>query len=232
MPGFGTVVTGTLQGASLAVGQDVRVYPGEQVTKIRGLQIARAEADRGVAGQPDRGQPGLPGGRGRSAWRRACAAGRPRPFAAPRCPFAPPGGRAADPRTECRGRFLHRSLRSLGPVDVARPRAAQPGDDGWVQVRLRQPLALVTGDRFIVRRPSPSVTIGGGEVIDPAPARHRRFRPDVLAALDTLSAGDPAEIVLQRIVRAARGQIAPRWTVWWTERCRGPGHADTIARNR
>ena len=27
MPGFGTVVTGTLLGASLAVGQDVRVYP-------------------------------------------------------------------------------------------------------------------------------------------------------------------------------------------------------------
>ncbi len=38
MPGFGTVVTGTLLGASLAVGQDVRVYPSEQVTKIRGLQ--------------------------------------------------------------------------------------------------------------------------------------------------------------------------------------------------
>ncbi len=66
-------------------------------------------------------------------------------------------------------------------------------------MRLREPLALVKGDRFIVRRPSPSVTIGGGEVIDAAPARHRRFKPDVLAVLETLSAGDPAEIVLQHL---------------------------------
>ncbi|MGI8475019.1 MAG: SelB C-terminal domain-containing protein, partial [Thermomicrobiales bacterium] len=46
---------------------------------------------------------------------------------------------------------------------------------------------------------SPSVTIGGGEVIDAAPVRHRRFRPDVLLSLDTMLLGSPDEIVLQAI---------------------------------
>lgn len=58
------------------------------------------------------------------------------------------------------------------------------------------------GDRFIVRTPSPPATVGGGEVIDPNPGRkHRRFRPDVIARLETLARGTPAEIVLQSLER-------------------------------
>ncbi|MGH2617371.1 MAG: SelB C-terminal domain-containing protein, partial [Thermomicrobiales bacterium] len=72
----------------------------------------------------------------------------------------------------------------------------EPGDTAWVQVRFRAPLAVRKHDRFIVRRASPSETIGGGEVVDPNPPRHRRFRPETLAALETLAAGTPDEIVL------------------------------------
>ena len=73
----------------------------------------------------------------------------------------------------------------------------EPGDDALVQLRLREPVATLKGDRFIVRRASPSETIGGGEVIDAVPARHRRFREEVVTALETLEKGSPAEIVLQ-----------------------------------
>jgi selenocysteine-specific elongation factor len=79
-----------------------------------------------------------------------------------------------------------------------------PGDTAWVQLRFRQPVAVLRGDRFIVRRPSPSETIGGGTVIDPAPVRHRRFRPEVISALETLAAGSPDEIVLQELEREPR----------------------------
>ena len=48
-----------------------------------------------------------------------------------------------------------------------------------------------------MRRPSPSETLGGGEIIDPNPPRHRRFRPETIAALETLAAGAPDEILLQ-----------------------------------
>ncbi len=77
-----------------------------------------------------------------------------------------------------------------------------PGQSGWAQLRLQEPVALVKGDRFIVRVPSPPATVGGGIVVDPHPGRrHRRFRPEVLARLETLAQGSPAEILLQALER-------------------------------
>ncbi|HET9017225.1 MAG TPA: SelB C-terminal domain-containing protein, partial [Thermomicrobiaceae bacterium] len=74
-----------------------------------------------------------------------------------------------------------------------------PGLEGWLQLRFPEPLVAVKGDRFILRRPSPSLTIGGGAVVDPHPRRHRRFRSDVVAALDVLATGTPEEIVVQAL---------------------------------
>jgi selenocysteine-specific elongation factor len=84
-----------------------------------------------------------------------------------------------------------------------------PGQSGWVQLRLATAVPLVKGDRFIVRLPSPSLTIGGGMVVDPHPGRrHRRFRPDVIERLETLAQGTPAEITLQTLER--RGAMVGR----------------------
>jgi len=59
------------------------------------------------------------------------------------------------------------------------------------------------GDRYILRRPSPSETLGGGIVLDPNPPyRHKRFDQDVLDHLETLSAGDPVDVLRQTISRA------------------------------
>ena len=75
----------------------------------------------------------------------------------------------------------------------------RPGDEGWVQLRLEQPLAVARGDRCILRIPTPSLTVGGGRVLDPHPPRHRRFRRDVIATLETQSRGTPAERLLQAL---------------------------------
>jgi selenocysteine-specific elongation factor len=59
-------------------------------------------------------------------------------------------------------------------------------------------MALVRGDRFIIRRPSPSETIGGGLVVQPHPPRtHRRFQAEVLASLEVLLRGSPEDLLLQ-----------------------------------
>jgi selenocysteine-specific elongation factor len=73
-----------------------------------------------------------------------------------------------------------------------------PGDEGWLQLRLEKPLALAPGDRFILRRPSPAETIGGGVVVDPHPGRRwRRFDRRVIEQLETRLAGTPAERLAQ-----------------------------------
>src|SRR5207248_11375519 len=72
----------------------------------------------------------------------------------------------------------------------------QPGQSAWVQLRLSRPAVLARRDRFILRIPSPSTTIGGGEVVEVQPRYHRRFQAPVLEALERLSHGSPEELVL------------------------------------
>ncbi|HEX6776644.1 MAG TPA: SelB C-terminal domain-containing protein, partial [Ktedonobacterales bacterium] len=71
----------------------------------------------------------------------------------------------------------------------------QPGQHGWVQLKLAEPVAVARRDRFILRIPSPSLTIGGGEIIDTQPRHHKRHQPTVLAALEVLERGAPEEVL-------------------------------------
>ena len=78
----------------------------------------------------------------------------------------------------------------------------EPGAEGFLQLRLERPVVVVPGDRFILRQPSPSQTLGGGSVLNPLPRRRwRRFDVQALARLETLSRGAPEEIVLQSLAR-------------------------------
>jgi selenocysteine-specific elongation factor len=78
----------------------------------------------------------------------------------------------------------------------------EPGQTGWLQLATTEPVAITRGDRFILRRPSPGETIGGGRVLDPQPGRrHRRFRAETIERLKTLSQGTPAELLLQTVRR-------------------------------
>jgi selenocysteine-specific elongation factor len=73
-----------------------------------------------------------------------------------------------------------------------------PGDTGWLQLELRTPVLAVRGDHYILRRPSPGETLGGGIVVDPQPKRrHKRFDKSVLQALESMAQGSPAELLLQ-----------------------------------
>jgi selenocysteine-specific elongation factor len=87
-----------------------------------------------------------------------------------------------------------------------------PGEEGWVQLELRDPLVAVRGDRYILRRPSPSETLGGGLVVDPHPSkRHKRFDESLLKGLESLSKGSPAEVLFQAAL--ALGAATARETV-------------------
>jgi selenocysteine-specific elongation factor len=197
--GFGTVVTGTLIGGDLAVGQSLTVMPRGLSTRVRGLQTH--------ARQVERAQPGSRvatnvAGLDVADLRRGDV-------------LTPNGVLRPSQRVDARLRLLPNSPVALeqndqvdfftgatelpGWLTLLDRERFEPGETGWVQIRFREPLAVLSGDRFIVRRPSPSLTIGGGEIVDPDPIRHRRFRPEVLDALETMAAGSPDEIVLQTL---------------------------------
>jgi selenocysteine-specific elongation factor len=50
----------------------------------------------------------------------------------------------------------------------------QAGESAFVQIRLEEPTFALPGDRFIIRQYSPMITIGGGEILDAMPQKHRR----------------------------------------------------------
>jgi len=84
------------------------------------------------------------------------------------------------------------SLRLLGTEELI------PGEEGWVQFELRDPVVAVRGDHFILRRPSPGETLGGGKIVDPHPkGRHKRFDEQIIQSLNALLQGSPAEILLE-----------------------------------
>jgi selenocysteine-specific elongation factor len=197
--GFGTVVTGTLTGGELAIGDELNVMPRGLATRIRGLQTHARKVERARPGS--RVAVNVTG-LGVEDLRRGDVLTRPNVL-------------RASHRLDGRLRLLRSSPVSLEQnnqvdffvgaaelpawITLLDRERLEPGDTGWVQFRFREPVAVLKGDRFIVRRPSPSLTIGGGEIFDAGPIRHRRFRPEVLNSLETLAAGSPDEIVLQTL---------------------------------
>lgn len=199
--GFGTVVTGTLSGGSLTVGDELQIYPFQRRARVRGLQTHQEK----VTVAP----PGL-----RTA---VNLAGASNEDVSRGDVLAPPGALTPSQRLDVRLHLLPKAPLILkqndrvdfysGASEVAARvtlldrETVEPGETAWVQLRLSAPVVVLKHDRFIVRRSSPSETIGGGEIIDPSPMPHRRFRPETVAALEILAAGRLDELVLQRLQR-------------------------------
>ena len=68
----------------------------------------------------------------------------------------------------------HGTGSAMARVHLLQTERAEAGEHD-VQLRLEAPLHLMTGDLVVLRRPSPSATVAGGEVVDPRPPVHRRF---------------------------------------------------------
>ncbi len=76
-----------------------------------------------------------------------------------------------------------------------------PGHEGWLQLELEQPIVAARRDRYILRRPSPGETIGGGTIVDPQPkGRHKRFAASTIESLDAIAQGEPTDVVYQALL--------------------------------
>jgi selenocysteine-specific elongation factor len=202
VPGFGTVVTGTLSDGTFLAGQEVELQPSGLGARIRGLQTHKEKIENAVPGS--RVAINLTGV-GTDEVQRGDVVTRPgwlRPTTLVDCylrylPDAPVPLKHHAPVE-----FYSGAAETQARVRLLGAKTLAPGEEGWVQIRLGKPVALVQGDRFIIRQPSPSVTIGGGRVVNPFPGRrHRRFRPEVIEGLETLAHGSPDEILLQALER-------------------------------
>jgi len=198
MSGFGTIVTGTLVDGSLKAGDELEILPSGYRGRVRGLQTHRQKETTAAPGSRTAVNVS---GLDVSQINRGDV-------------LTLPGQYHASQRLDISFRML-KELTSplkhssevkvfigtsevLGRVRVLGADQLNPGEEGYLQIELRDPVVAVRGDRYILRRPSPGETLGGGVVLDPDPkGRHKRRDPAMLERLKALTEGTPAEVLLQ-----------------------------------
>lgn len=200
--GFGTVVTGTLLGGTLHVGDEILIQPGDHYGRVRGLQSYQRTVDSVEAGT--RVAVNISGADRQSIERGQVLTtpGHLQPTDLVDIYFRHLADAERPLKHNTQVKFFVGAAETTGYVRLLNDEQLAPGAQGWLQLRLDHPLAVARGDRFIMRVPSPAQTVGGGVVVNPQPsARWRRFQPSVIAALETLLGGTPAE----RVAQAAMG---------------------------
>ena len=193
--GFGTVVTGTLVSGRLQEGQEVEILPGGARGRIRGLQVHRSAV------------PLVPAGRRTAVNLQGLD-----------CDDVPRGATVTTKdsllvtrRVWARLNLLPSAPKNLlkggsvrfhqGTADAAaRLRVLGQAEDGALECELyfREEMVLTPGDRFILRRPAPVDTLGGGVVMDVRPPRVKQRT----AAAFALAALDPEAGLVLRLLRA------------------------------
>jgi selenocysteine-specific elongation factor len=75
------------------------------------------------------------------------------------------------------------------------------GETALVQIHLDNPCVVQYNDRFVIRSTSSDITFGGGEIIDPAPLRHRRRTAKVIEHLEKISKGKMGELIASEVLK-------------------------------
>ena len=192
--GFGTVVTGTLMDGTCSLNDEVHVFPEETPAKIRGIQTYGNDVEQAVAGQ--RTAINLSGVRKEDIRRGDVIAAK--------------GAVSVTGMLDVKLKIFDSSERMvlnnsrvhlycgskevLTKVILMDRDALSAGEGAYVQFRLEEPIAVRRGDRFIIRFYSPIITIGGGQILDAVPEKHKRNRENVLEGFRMLESGNISDI--------------------------------------
>ncbi len=216
--GFGTVVTGTSISGQIRLGDEVSIYPKGMTARIRGIQIHGKDAREAHPGM--RTALNLQGVDKEDVSRGDVA--------------ATPGSLHASCLVDLNFLYLASSGRPLrhrspvrfhvGTAEVIGRVLLQgdelvPGSESYIQIMLKEPVAVLSGDHYVIRSYSPVRTIGGGRILHPVPRRRKRTRPALWAELDILARGGPADIIGYHLERAGvrgllRSEIAMRSSIY------------------
>jgi selenocysteine-specific elongation factor len=194
--GHGTVVTGSVTSGSLRVGDEVEWLPRGQRVRVRSLQ----NHDQGVE-EVHRGQ--------RAAIN---LAGIHHEEVVRGQELATPGylvpARVVTVRMHCLAdmkrpikhrqpvRFHIGTLEIMGTVSLLDCDTVEPGRWGLAQLFLDEPVTSTWGQPFVVRESSATVTLGGGQVLQPVAKKVRRRHLDTLERIEKLWTGEPRDRAL------------------------------------
>ena len=220
MKGFGTVVTGTLISGAIHKEVELEVFPKGKRVRVRGIQVHGAPSDQAVAGQ--RTAVNLAG-----ATTEELARGM---TLAPPATFNPTSRvdvqlsllPSAKPlKDRARVHFHSYTSETIATVVLYGKKQVSPGETAFAQLRLRDSTLLLPGDRFIIRKFSPVITIGGGVVIENAPPAKIKDVTAYIAHLSSIAGESRPDALRARVLfAAARGMTvaqAVARTAWTSQ---------------
>ena len=193
--GFGTVVTGTLHNGTVKLGQELVIEPGHIPVKVRSIQVYKNKVDSAGAGQ--RVAVNL-AGVDVAKVERGSALVMSDAFKV---------GKILDlkvqnlssidkPLTQRqRVRFHIGTTEILGRIHLLEHEELAPGQEGFAQILLEEPVLAASGDRFVLRFYSPTHTIAGGKVLGVALNKYKRFKESVLTQMRIKDHGDPLDLL-------------------------------------
>jgi selenocysteine-specific elongation factor len=164
--GMGSVITGTLTGGKLKVGDDVAVYPYGVKGRIRNLQTHKQSIETAVQGS--RVAVNITGG-DRDIIHRGIMISSLLNLATSdmlNCHVQIPASGRTVLKHNSDVVFLLGTTELLGRVLLLEHEYLRPGQSGLCKIKLPGKVCPFIGDRFIIRQPSPAATIGGGVILD------------------------------------------------------------------
>jgi selenocysteine-specific elongation factor len=194
--GFGTVIAGTILSGKVKEGDRVEIFPDGISAKVRGVQVHHQKVERSILGR--RTALNLQDVKKEKLHRGQCA-GEPASLISTyrldgRLRLLKSYGKKLKNRTRIR---LHVGTSEIiSRLIFLEDDVLLPGKEALVQFALEAPTVAMPGDRYVIRTFSPVMTIGGGEILEAAPPKHKRFDSQMLQGLQKLE-GDIAEAAEQ-----------------------------------
>lgn len=199
LKGVGTVVTGTVYSGKVRVGEEVELLPDKQLVKTRQIQVHGREVTTAHAGQRaalnlsqvkkeqlSRGQLLAEPGQ----W-------KPTTRVDAHIKWLPD---APTIKHQARVNIYVGSTESEAEMILYDRPALSATEGAYITLRLYDPIVVSRGDRFIVRRPSPPTTLGGGEIIEPY-AQKRKYHPPSAQQIERLHKSDVSERLRLQLAR-------------------------------
>jgi selenocysteine-specific elongation factor len=204
MHGFGTVVAGTVLGGVVRTGDTVEVFPDGLKSRVRGIQVHSEKKDSSSIGK--RTALNLQDLKKEELRRGQVAAAEGSLTPALRFDARLDLLRDAEKAVKHRDRIrLHIGTDEvIARLAILEGQTIEPGASGLVQFILESPSVALPGDRFVIRSFSPLMTIGGGQVLDANPRKHKRFSGQVVEGMKRL--GGEAREAVEQVFRQSGGR--------------------------
>lgn len=210
MEGFGTVVTGTLLEGCCQVGQEVELYPTEKTVKIREIQTHGHKVDMAYAGQ--RTALNLVNIKKDEINRGDVLAAQDSllksQFIDAKVQLFSSTDREL--RNGDRVHINYGSAQAICKAVLLDKDVLSAGEEAYVQFRFDEPVAVRRNDRFIIRFYSPTITFGGGIVLEAEALKHKRNHEEVIDSLHIKELGTDLEVLELELKEESRYFPVPK----------------------